>query len=69
MTKENWQKKADEFNAYEKKIREELTCKKCGLAFFDNYNMICLSALGFCLKCANTQVNNEDREKFNNART
>jgi len=45
---------------------EEVECKKCGLNFYDEFNLICLSALDMCLLCANRNLDKETiEEKYN----
>ena len=44
---------------------EEVECKKCGLNFYDEFNLICLSALDMCLLCANRNLDKETiKEKY-----
>jgi hypothetical protein len=44
---------------------EEVECKKCGLKFYDDFNLVCLSALDMCLLCANRNLDKETiKEKY-----
>jgi len=38
-------------------MREILTCKNCKRTFWDNWNILCIDALDYCLKCANEKCN------------
>ena len=40
-------------------MREIIKCKNCNKEYYDQYNLICLVALDFCLKCANGKYNKE----------
>ena len=35
------------------KQQDIIECPECKRGFWDRYNLICLSALGYCLLCAN----------------
>jgi len=44
---------------------EEVECKVCGLKFYDDFNLVCLSALDMCLLCANRNLDKETiKEKY-----
>ena len=44
---------------------EEVECKKCGLKFYDEFNLICLATLVLCLLCANRNLDKETiKEKY-----
>ena len=47
---------------------EEVECKKCGLKFYDEYNLICLGALDLCLLCANRNLDKLTIEKAYNVK-
>ena len=47
----------------EPEFRNEVVCKGCSKSFYDTYNLVCLSALNYCLKCANQYVKKEDIDK------
>jgi len=42
-------------------MREIVICKSCKEEFYDQWNLICLSALNMCLLCANK---NDIKEKI-----
>ena len=44
---------------------EEVECKKCGIKFVDDFNLVCLGALDMCLLCANRNLDKaEIKEKY-----
>jgi len=44
---------------------EELECPECKQNFYDEYNLICLSALQMCLLCSNRKLDKQTiREKY-----
>ena len=44
---------------------EEVECKKCGLKFYDDFNLLSLETLDFCLLCANRNLDKETiKEKY-----
>ena len=44
---------------------DEVECKKCERKFYDEFNLICLSALDMCLLCANRNLDKETiKEKY-----
>jgi len=44
---------------------EEVECKKCGLKFYDEFNLLSLATLDFCLLCANRNLDKETiKEKY-----
>ncbi len=53
----------------EKNLRDTVICKGCKLEFYDSFNLVCLGALDFCLKCANENVNKEDISKTHYGRS
>jgi len=36
-----------------RKQQDIIECPECKNGFWDNYNLVCLNALGYCLLCAN----------------
>ena len=59
------QKKYEEFLRKNLPESEEVECKKCGLTFYDDFNLVCLSALDLCLLCANRNLDKETiKEKY-----
>jgi len=57
--------------AYLKRIlpeSEEVECKNCGLKFYDEFNLICLSALEMCLLCANRNLDKPTIERAYNVK-
>jgi len=45
---------------------EEVECKNCGLKFCDEWNLVSLATLNFCLLCANRNLDKETIEdKYN----
>jgi hypothetical protein len=36
-----------------RKQQEIIECPECKRGFWDRYNLVCLNALGYCLRCAN----------------
>jgi len=40
-------------------MRELVSCPNCKKEFYDEYNLICLSALNYCLLCANKKHNKD----------
>ena len=44
---------------------EEVECKTCGLKFYDDFNLLSLETLDFCLLCANRNLDKETiKEKY-----
>ena len=44
---------------------EEVECPNCKQKFYDQYNLISLGTLGFCLLCANRNLKKETiKEKY-----
>ena len=35
------------------KQQDIIECPECKRGFWDRYNLVCLNALGYCLRCAN----------------
>ena len=62
------QKKYEEFLKRNLPESEEVECKKCELKFYDEYNLICLSALDMCLLCANRNLDKLTIEKAYNVK-
>ena len=59
------QKKYEEYLKRTLPESEEVECKKCELKFYDEINLICLSALDMCLLCANRNLDKETiKEKY-----
>ena len=42
---------------------DEVECPNCKQKFYDNYNLISLSTLNFCLLCANRNLDKETIEE------
>ena len=40
-------------------MRELIACKNCKGEFYDEYNLICLATLDYCLLCANKKLNKD----------
>ena len=57
------QKKYEEYLKRTLPESEEVECKKCGLKFCDDFNLICLGALDLCLLCANKKLDKETIEE------
>jgi hypothetical protein len=57
------QKKYEEYLKRTLPESEEVECKKCGLKFTDDYNLICLGALELCLLCANRYLDKPTIER------
>jgi len=59
------QKKYEEFLRKNLPESEEVECKKCGLKFYDEFNLLSLATLDFCLLCANRNLDKETiKEKY-----
>ena len=59
------QKKYEEFLIRNLPESEEVECKKCGLKFYDEFNLLSLATLDFCLLCANRNLDKETiKEKY-----
>jgi len=59
------QKKYEEFLKRNLPVSEEVECKKCGLNFYDEFNLICLATLDMCLLCANRNLDKQTiKEKY-----
>ena len=59
------QKKYEEFLRKNLPESEEIECKKCGLKFYDEFNLLSLATLDFCLLCANRNLDKETiKEKY-----
>ena len=44
---------------------EQVQCPSCYLFFYDQFNLISLATLNFCLLCANKKVDKEEiKEKY-----
>ena len=47
-------------------LTDEVECPKCKKKFYDDFNLVCLSALDLCLLCANRNLDKETiKEKYN----
>ena len=62
------QKKYEEFLRKNLPESEEVECKNCGLKFYDEFNLICLSALDMCLLCANRNLDKDKIERAYNVK-
>jgi len=59
------QKKYEEFLRKNLPESEEVECKKCGLKFYDEFNLLSLTTLDFCLLCANRNLDKQTiKEKY-----
>ena len=59
------QKKYEEFLRKNLPESEEVECKKCGEKFYDEFNLLSLATLDFCLLCANRNLDKETiKEKY-----
>jgi hypothetical protein len=59
------QKKYEEFLKRTLPESEEVECKKCGLKFFDEWNLLCIQSLDMCMLCANRNLDKETiKEKY-----
>jgi len=45
---------------------EEVECPNCKQKFYDEYNLLCLSALNLCLLCANRNLDKQTIKKAYN---
>ena len=44
---------------------DEVECSKCKQKFCDQFNLLCLASLNFCLLCANRNLDKETiKEKY-----
>ena len=44
---------------------DEVQCPNCNQFFYDEFNLICLASLNYCLLCANKKVDKaEIKEKY-----
>ena len=57
------QKKYEDYLRRTLPEEDEVECPNCKLKFYDNYNLISLSALNFCLLCANKKLDKETIEE------
>ena len=62
------QKKYEEFLRKNLPESDEVECKNCGLKFYDEFNLICLSALDMCLLCANRNLDKDTIERAYNVK-
>ena len=62
------QKKYEEYLRKNLPESDEVECKKCGLTFYDEFNLICLSALDMCLLCANRNLDKDKIERAYNVK-
>ena len=44
-------------------LTDEIECPKCKNKFYDDYNLLSLSALNLCLLCANRNLDKETIEE------
>ena len=59
------QKKYEEFLRKNLPESEEVEGKKCGLKFYDEFNLLSLTTLDFCLLCANRNLDKQTiKEKY-----
>ena len=46
-------------------MKETEKCKSCEKEFYDNWNLLALTSLGYCLLCANQKLDKEEiKEKW-----
>jgi len=57
------QKKYEDYLRRTLPEEDEVECPNCKQKFYDNYNLISLSALNFCLLCANKKLDKETIEE------
>ena len=57
------QKKYEDYLRRTLPEEEEVECPSCKQKFYDNYNLISLSTLNFCLLCANKKLDKETIEE------
>jgi len=57
------QKKYEEFLKRTLPESEEVECKKCERKFYDEFNLLSLATLDFCLLCANRNLDKETIER------
>ena len=58
------QKKYEEYLKRTLPESEEVECKKCGLKFVDDFNLVCLGAMDMCLLCTNRNLDKETIKEF-----
>jgi len=44
-------------------LTDEVKCPDCGKMFYDEFNLVCLATLNFCLLCANRNLDKETIEE------
>ena len=60
------QKKYEEYLKRTLPESEEVECKKCGLNFYDDFNLLSLASLDMCMLCANRNLDKDTiKEKYN----
>ena len=60
------QKKYEEYLKRTLPESEEVECKKCGLRFYDEWNLLSIATLDMCMLCANRNLDKETiKEKYN----
>ena len=42
---------------------DEVRCPNCNQFFYDEFNLICLASLNYCLLCANKKVDKQEIEE------
>jgi len=57
------QKKYEEYLKRTLPESEEVECKNCERKFYDEFNLLSLATLDFCLLCANRKVDKQTIEK------
>ena len=59
------QKKYEEYLKRTLPESEEVECKNCEQKFYDDFNLLSLASLNFCLLCANHKLDKETiKEKY-----
>jgi hypothetical protein len=50
-------------------LTDEVECKECKKKFYDEFNLLCLATLDYCIMCANRKLDKETIErKYQNVR-
>ena len=57
------QKKYEEYLKRTLPESEEVECKKCERKFYDEFNLLSLASLDFCLLCANRNLDKQTIER------
>ena len=50
-------------------LTDEVECKECKGKFYDEFNLLCLATLDYCIRCSNRKLDKETIErKYQNVR-